>query len=217
MPLLFEYRGEVVPSFPLQAIMLWLRATPSDLKIELGSHILLPNGWKIPLHRDGTTTINPVAAGSVRRLTLNQLLLAAQERESHRPATVDLSGLKDQIVLFRINGDRLQPPNIFAATIATIQSNTYIRRAPWFYDWCVVGGLALASLFLWRYSKGIVVMSALALTAGYGLLALSILSEHGLWVPMFLPFTLVWILVLIRLLSRSAVVPPNDKPATPAK
>ncbi|MGH7937990.1 MAG: hypothetical protein ACREFG_05740 [Chthoniobacterales bacterium] len=41
--MLFEYRGEIVPSFPLQAILLWLRTTPSDVKVELGRQILLPN------------------------------------------------------------------------------------------------------------------------------------------------------------------------------
>lgn len=207
VPMLLEYRGEVVPSFPLQAIMLWLRATPSDVKIDLGSQILLPNGWKIPLHRDGTTTINPVAAGSVRRLSLSQLLLAAQEHDSHRPATLDLSGLKDQIVLFRITGDPLQPPNVFAAAIATIQSNSYIRRAPWFYEWCLLGVLALASLFLARFSRGTVVLIALALTAGYALTALSVLSAYRLWLPMFLPLALVWMLVLARLFVLRPISP----------
>ena len=210
VPMLFEYRGEIVPSFPLQAIMLWLRATPSDVKIVLGSQISLPNGWKIPLHRDGTTTINPVAAGSVRRLTLNQLLLAAQERGANRPATVDLSGLKDQIVLFRISGDPLQPPNIFAATIATIQSNAYVLPAPWFYDWCVIAVLAVAALFVWRISKGMVVMAALALSAAYGLAALGMLSQARVWLPMFLPLALLWILVLIRLVMRLPAKVPNE-------
>ena len=63
VPMLFEYRGEIVPSFPLQAIILWLRATPADVKIELGSRILLPNGLKIPINPDGTTTINPPGRG----------------------------------------------------------------------------------------------------------------------------------------------------------
>lgn len=209
-PMLFEYRGEIVPSFPLQAIMLWLRATPADVQIVLGSQILLPNGWKIPLHRDGTTTINPVAAGSVRRLTLNQLLLAAQERGAQRHATVDLSGLKDQIVLFRINGDPLQPPNIFAATIATIQSNAYVLPAPWFYDWCVIGVLAVAALFVWRLSKAMAVMIALALSAAYLLTALGMLSQARVWLPMFLPLALLWILVLIRLVMRLPAPVPNE-------
>ena len=131
VPMLFEYRGEIVPSFPLQAIMLWLRITPAEVKIELGSRIILPNGWQIPIHRDGTVTINPVAKQSVRRLTLNELLLAAQEHEKHRPPSINIDNLKDQIVLLRLADDPLQPPNVFATAIATIQNNAYVRPAPW--------------------------------------------------------------------------------------
>ena len=54
VPLLFQYRGEVIPSFTLQALMLWLRVTPAEVKIELGSQILLPQGRKIPIRADGT-------------------------------------------------------------------------------------------------------------------------------------------------------------------
>ncbi len=107
VPMLFEYRGEIVPSLPLQAIMLWLRITPEEVKVELGSRIILPNGWQIPIHRDGTLTINPIAQQSVRRLTLNQLLLAAQEHEKHRPPSINIDNLKDQIVLLRMADDPL--------------------------------------------------------------------------------------------------------------
>ncbi|MBA3651749.1 MAG: CHASE2 domain-containing protein, partial [Chthoniobacterales bacterium] len=102
VPMLFEYRGEIVPSFPLQAILLWLRVTPAEVKVELGSRIILPNGWEIPIHRDGTITINPIARQSVRRLTLNELLLAAQEHENKRPPSINIENLKDQIVLLRL-------------------------------------------------------------------------------------------------------------------
>ncbi len=207
VPLLFEYRGEVVPSFPLQAIMLWLRITPAAVKVELGRQISLPNGWRIPLHRDGTITVNPVAAGSVRRLTLSQLLLAAQEHDSKRPPTIDLSSLKDQIVLFRINGDPLQPPNIFSTAIATIQSNAYIRRAPPLYDWSVILVAGLISLFAWRISKGNFLLGAIALSAGLSLLALGMLSQTRLWLPLLLPLGLLWVIALLRLMLPSPAAP----------
>src|ERR1041385_731434 len=54
VPLLFRYRGEVVPSFVLQAIMLWRRLTPNEVKVELGSQILFPDGKKIPIQSNGT-------------------------------------------------------------------------------------------------------------------------------------------------------------------
>ncbi len=207
VPMLFEYRGEIVPSFPLQAIILWLRATPSEVKIKLGSRILLPNGWTIPIHQDGTTTINPAAAGRVRRVNLNQLLLAAQERESHRAPTNNLSDLKDQIVLIRVAGDPLQPPNNVASAIATIQSNAYVHRAPWIYDWLVILAAVVLSFFLWRISKGTLLLSAIALCAGYALLALTLLAQRQLWLPIFLPLVLLLILIVVRLVTSDAVRP----------
>ncbi len=200
VPMLFEYRGEVVPSFPLQAILLWLRATPGDVRIELGKQILLPNGWKIPIHPDGTATINPVAGGSVRRLTLNQLLLAAQEHEGHREPTIDLANLKDQIVLLRIADDPLQPPNVFSTAIATIQQNAYIGRVSWIYDWVIVAAAAVFACFLRGIAKTSLVLVAIALSAGSSLLALTALSENHLWLPTFLPLALLWFLVLVRLI-----------------
>jgi hypothetical protein len=199
VPMLFEYRGEVVPSFPLQAILLWLRATPGDVRVELGKQILLPNGWKIPIHPDGTATINPVAGGSVRRLTLNQLLLAAQEHEGHREPTIDLANLKDQIVLLRIADDPLQPPNVFSTAIATIQRNAYIRRVSSIYDWAIVAAAAVFACFLRAIAKTSLVLVAIALSAGSSLLALMSLSENHLWLPTFLPLALLWFLVLVRL------------------
>jgi hypothetical protein len=199
VPMLFEYRGEVVPSFPLQAILLWLRATPGDVRVELGKQILLPNGWKIPIHPDGTATINPVAGGSVRRLTLNQLLLAAQEHEGHREPTIDLANLKDQIVLLRIADDPLQPPNVFSTAIATIQRNAYIRRVSSIYDWAIVAAAAVFACFLRAIAKTSLVLVAIALSAGSSLLALTALSENHLWLPTFLPLALLWFLVLVRL------------------
>lgn len=201
VPLLFEYRGEIVPSFPLQAIMLWLRATPADLQVELGRQIALPNGWKIPIHRDGTITINPVATQSVRHLTLSELLLAAQEHEKQRPATLNIDNLKDQIVVLRVADDPLQPPNIFATTIATIQNNAYVRPAPAFLGWTIILAAALLSCFLGLISKGNAVLVAIIFTAGYSLLLLGVLSRERIWLSALLPLVLIWFLVVVRFFS----------------
>ncbi len=211
IPLLFQYRGEIVPSFPLQAILLWLRASPSDVKVELGSEISLPNGWKIPLHRDGTTTINPAAAQSVRRLSLSELLLAAQEHEKHLPPTRNIDDLKDQIVLLRIADDPLQPPNVFSNAIATIQSNAYVRPAPKAVAWILILAAALLSAFLWMISKANLFLGVILFVAGYSLLALGVLSHQRLWLPTFLPFALLFFLVVVRFVHRGT--PRPEEPA----
>jgi hypothetical protein len=201
VPMLFEYRGEIVPSLPLQAIMLWLRITPAEVKVELDSRITLPNGWQIPIHRDGTLTINPIAKQSVRRLTLNELLLAAQEHETQRPPSLNIDNLKDQIVLLRLADDPLQPPNVFSTAIATIQNNAYVRPAPWAVPWVIILAAALLSCFLWMISKPNLLLGAIIFVAGYALLALSFLATDRVWLPVFLPLALLGFLLVVRLFS----------------
>ena len=43
VPMLFQYRGEVIPSFALQAILLWMRVTPGEVKVDIGRSISLPD------------------------------------------------------------------------------------------------------------------------------------------------------------------------------
>ena len=50
VPLLFNYRGEVIPAFALQAFLTWARIPMSEVQIEVGSHIALPGGRKIPIN-----------------------------------------------------------------------------------------------------------------------------------------------------------------------
>src|SRR3954452_25271003 len=91
VPLLFMYRGEVIPSFTLQAILLWLRVTPAEVKIDLGSQILLPQNRRIPIATDGTLLVNPNAGKSARRIGLNDMLLAAQQHDAGNAAAQEFA------------------------------------------------------------------------------------------------------------------------------
>jgi hypothetical protein len=206
VPMLFEYRGEIVPSFVLQAIMLWLRATPADVRVELGARVSLPGGWQIPLHPDGTMTINPGAWQGVHHLGLNELLLAAQDHEKNRPISSKVQNLKDQIVLVRVPEDPLQPPNVFSTAIATIQDSAYVHPAPAAVGWIIILAGALLGLFLWTISKANLFLSAIIFSAGYAMVALTFLAHDRLWLPTFLPLALLWFLVVVRLVGREPAV-----------
>ncbi len=214
VPMLFEYRGEVVASFPLEAILLWLRATPAEARVELGSQIVLPNGWKIPLHRDGTMTINPGAQKSVRRLRLDDLLLAAQEQEHQRPFTRDLRDLKNQILVLRLEGDQLQPSNVFSTAIATILTNAYVRAASATVSWIIILILALLASLSRLISRSNFFLGAIALSAGYALVDLGFISQYRIWLPLLLPLTLLWFIVVVRLFDREANRPKHEQFAT---
>ncbi len=203
VPLLFRLRGDVIPSFALQAVLLWLRITPAEVKIELPSQIVLPGNRKIPINAEGTLLINPLVAQNARALALNQLLLAAQQREKGGITTAHLENIRDHIVLARTPANPLAPPDVFAATIATIQSNKYIRRVSRIFDFAVLILTILAAGFVVKIPRAYLGLGALAFTAGYCLLALHLLSHWFIWLPGYFPLGLVWLLTLYGFVSRS--------------
>jgi hypothetical protein len=200
VPLLFRYRGEVIPSFALEAILLWLRVTPGEVSIDLDSHISLAHGRKIPIRSDGTLLISPNASRKARHLGLGDLLVAAQQRDTGK--TPEMDSLRDQIVLARTPANPLSPPDVFAATIATIQSSAYVHRVSWIFD-CVILLLAAAVVGKLRDIPRIdLVLGAIAFTAAYCLAALAIVSRWSIWLPGCLPLGAVWLLVIVSIVIR---------------
>jgi hypothetical protein len=194
VPLLFRYRGEVIPSFALEAILLWLRVPPAEVSIDLDSHISLPHGRTIPIRSDGTILISPNASRKARHLALSDLLVAAQQRDTGKQA--EIGSLGEQIVLARTPANPLSPPDVFAATIATIQSSAYVRRVSPIFD-CIILLLAAAVVAKLRdISRVDLVLGAIAFTAAYCLAALTIVSRWLIWLPGCLPLGAVWLLVV---------------------
>lgn len=209
VPLLFLYRGEVIPSFALQAALLWLRVTPAEVTIDLGSQISLPQGRKIPIQADGTLLISPNVSKKVHRITLNELTLATQQHDAGQKTDIGLETVRDQIVLARTPANPLSPPDVFAATLATIQTNAHIRRVSWIFD-CVFLLIAAVLILgkLRNVSRVDLVLGAIAFTAAYCLIAVAIVSRWLIWLPGLLPLGAVWLLVVI-----SIVLPRRDQAA----
>jgi hypothetical protein len=198
VPLLFRYRGEVIPSFALEAILLWLRVTPGEVSIDLNSQISLPNGRKIPIRSDGTLLVSPNASRKAHHVALGDLLVASQQRDTGK--TPEMGSLRDQVVLARTPANPLSPPDVFAATIATIQSSAYVHRVSWIFD-CVVLLLAAAIVGKLRDIPRVdLVLGAIAFTAAYCLAALAIVSRWLIWLPGVLPLGAVWLLVVASVL-----------------
>jgi CHASE2 domain len=199
VPLLFRYRGEVIPSFAFEAILLWLRVTPGEVSIDLDSHISLPQGRKIPIRPDGTMLISPTAGKKAHRIALSDLLLAVQQQEAGQKKNAQLEAMRNQIVLARTPANPLAPPDVFAAAIATIQTNAYVRRISRIFD-CVILLLAATVVVKLRdLSRVDLVLCAIAFTAAYCLIALAIISRWLIWLPGCLPLGAVWLLVLISI------------------
>ncbi len=196
VPLLFQYRGEVIPAFALQALMFWLRVTPDEVKIDIGSSIELPSG-KIPIRFDGTLVVNPAMAHRARLITIDELLLAAQQHESGAASGIPLEDIRTQLVLAR---SAANSPDPFAAAIATIQAKTFVRRISWIFD-CVMVVLAAAiSGTLRRFSRIDLIIGAIAFSAAYCLVALGVVSRWSIWLPAWLPLGAVLVSVLFAII-----------------
>jgi hypothetical protein len=203
VPLLFLYRGEVIPSFPLQALLLWLGITPAEVKVEVGSHIALPSGQRIPIGSDGTMLIHPQAAQRARRLTLNELLLATQHREQANATAGEPLDLAKDIVLARTPANPLAPPDVFTATLASLQGGIQLRRVSKIFDGVVL--LVAAGLigFARRIDRSDLILIGIAITAAYCLTALAVISRWDLWLPGALPLGAVWLCILTALIFRT--------------
>jgi hypothetical protein len=212
LPLLFQYRGEVIPSFALQAALLWMRIPLTEVKIDIGSFIELPNGKKFPIRSDGTALVNPSAARRANHMSLNELLLAAQQRDNGSATAARVAQLKDQILLARTPANPLGPRDVFAATIASIQTNSFIRRVHWIFDCVVLLLVAGLSGTARRFSRVDLILVAFAFSAAYCLLAIGIVSRWNLWLPGILPLSAVWLLALFCLFSPRSKQDP-DLPA----
>lgn len=216
VPLLFQYRGEVIPSFALQAVLLWMRVTPGEVTIDIGSYIFLPQGKKIPIRTDGTLLLNPNVAKRARHLKLNELLLAAQQHESKNPAGARLEDMRDQIVLARTPYDETELPDAFAAAIATIQSDSFVRRVSWIFDCVFIVILAAASGIVRKFSRLDLVLVAIAFSAAYCLIALGLVSRWSIWLPGVLPLGALWLLALLYLFAPRRKDDPDLPPIAPA-
>jgi hypothetical protein len=197
VPLLFQYRGEVIPAFALQAALLWMRLTPGEVVIDIGTAITLPNGTKIPIRADGTLLVNPRMVQRTRRITLNELLLAAQQHESGAATAIRLEDIRAQLVLARM---ATNAPDVFAAAIGAIQTKSFVRRVSWIFDCAIVIFAAALSGALRRFSRVDLIIGAIAFSAAYCLIALAVISRLSIWIPAWLPLGATWISVLFAII-----------------
>src|SRR2546430_3145242 len=146
-----------------------MRLTPGEVVIDIGTAITLPNGTKIPIRSDGTLLINPRMVNRARRITLNELLLAAQQHESGATTAIRLEDIRTQLVLARM---ATNAPDVFAAAIGAIQTNSFVRRVSWIFDCAMVILAAALSGALRRFSRIDLVIGAIAFSAAYCLITL---------------------------------------------
>ena len=210
VPLVFRYRGQVVPSFVLQAAMLWFGVTPEEVVVVPGSHIALGRDVRVPIDAAGTMPVDFTIP--VIRFSLGDLLLSAEQSQAGHKAVAPVAALKNSLTLLArtdkaartiplANGRLGSRGELTAAAIATIQQGSFPVRAGVMADLLI---LFEAMIFGWfcRYlgKVGVAAWSG-GLFAAYLLGALGVFSVWQLALPLLLPAGLLAFVVLFRQLD----------------
>ena len=218
MPLVLRYRGQVVPAFALQAVMLWLKLTPDEVAVELGSHIQLGKNLRIPINITGRMRVD---FGAPRgEFSFDDLVLASEQTAAGTQPHVPLDRLKGGIVLLsRTDADartvsfaarrKGSPGELFAAAIATIQNESFIRRAPLWAEGLVVALLMLVSFRIPRQKKWLAVVVGFLALVVYAMLAMAVFSRWLVWLPATVPLGAVLVFVILRLVTPDSVGRPK--------
>ncbi len=210
VPLVLRYRGETIPSFALQAVMLWLQLTSDEIAVEMGSHIAIGQRMRVPIDAAGRMRVD---FGSPRvAFGFDDLLLAAEQMEAGRHPGVPVRQMKGGVVVLARTdkGARTlplaalrngSPGELFAAAIATIQNQTFIRRAPAWTEVTAVAVAALLSFRVPRLKKFATLAFAAVFLSAYALAAMAIFNRWLVWLPLVSVLGAVLVAVLFRLVT----------------
>lgn len=214
VPLIFRYRGEVVPSFVLQAMMLWFQLTPDDIKVEVGSRISMGGKVNIPIDDAGNMRVD--FKSPYTSFGFDDLLLAAELTQAGHRAAITPKKVRNKLALLartdRASHTLLFPTGrtgssgeLFAAAIATIQNKTFIQRISPIFDLILLASLmALSWCFLkWSMSR-VFAVSGVALVI-YLLGSITVFGASLVWLPIVMPAGTLLFLVLFRLFARRSL------------
>lgn len=210
VPLLLRYRGQVTPTFPLQAMLLWAKLTPDDVTVEIGEYIDLGKKYRIPIDSRGRMRVD--FGARFTSFSFDELALASEQKQSGVKTIVPIDRITGGIVLLsrvdseartiplaaRRNGS---PGEIFAAAIATMQNQSFIRPVPDWAKYVVIAVFVLWSFPIPKMKKLKTILYGIFALTVYGLIAIAIFGHWLLWLPGVVPVGVVAVCVLFRLVT----------------
>lgn len=210
VPLVFRYRGQVVPSFILQAAMLWFGVTSEDVTMVPGSHIALGKDIRLPVDAAGTMAVDFTIP--VTRFSLSDLTLSAEQSQSGHRTIAPVARLKNSLTLLARtdrdartislgNGRNGSRGELVAAAIATIQKQSFATRSGITVDLIIILEALVLAYFCNRLGKFAAAFLCVGVFSAYILVALGIFAAWQVALPLLLPAGLLTFLVLFRQLE----------------
>ncbi|HET6408652.1 MAG TPA: CHASE2 domain-containing protein [Chthoniobacteraceae bacterium] len=229
IPLVLRYCGQVVPTFVLQAAMLWEKVTPDEVEVVLGQHISLGGRINIPIDEAGRMRVN--LAVPFDKCSFEDLVVSAEQREAKSRTVIPAGLLSDKAVLLTrtdrdtplisIALDRPRPRGeLFALALGTIQTRAFIHAPPIWTNWAIVAFFTIAAGFVpWLRRSQTVILGLVAILA-VSVAALALIGMKLLAVPVVVPVGLSLFLIIARLLTpdsrRDKLPVPAPEPAKKA-
>jgi len=222
-PLVFRYRGQLVPSFALEAMMLSYGVTPEEVKVNLGSDISLGDKLTIPINQAGAMLVD--WKQPIDRVGFDDLLLAVDQLEGRHATVIDPAILKDRLLVLARTDAQSQSlvlptgrmgskGELFAEALATAESNAFARPAGRVGSVLVlVLGMALA-LFLSMKSKFLTIPLVIGFASAYLLVCLTVFETARVAMPLTPMLGLTAFLGVLRLLEprKSRLAAKSNKP-----
>jgi hypothetical protein len=196
IPLLLRYRGQVVPAFALQAILLSEKLTLEDVSVEMGVKIRLGGLLEIPIDTRGEMRVHFGAPKN--RCGFEDFLLSSSQLDAgDKPAIAQEKFTGKLLLLARTDtpsqtlklgpGHRGAPGELLAAGIATIQSRLFLKSPPTAFGFLLVGLAMLGAWMSPRCTPIRVTMAALVSLGIYAALAAAAFTAQQWALPVSLP------------------------------
>ncbi len=212
IPMVMRYRGDAIPSFVLQALMLWLQLVPDQVELKIGDSVRLGDVVEVPIDGEGCMQVNFNCLHSVQRIGFEDLLVAVEAGETGVESDFDLSQLARHIVLLGrtdklarelgVVGQRhVSRVEALAAAIATIQQRGFQRDLTGWPLLAMVVCIGLLCFPAWRLPKSFCLWLTLIVCAAYGMVAVAVYNAQHVFLPIALPFGLMVLLLIMRLLT----------------
>lgn len=206
-PLVLRYRGQVVPALILQMLMLWEKVTADEVEVVLGSHIALGESARIPIDAGGRMSVNLRAP--FNRASFDDFILTRQQLDSGSEPQLSPGLFKNKALflartdgattMVSLQGGRKVPSGeLFAAALATVNSKVWIARVEEWFDWALIGLLALAAMWFQKSKWWAVILFSVAFLGAYYAAAIWCVSAKSIWLPGILPLGLIDLMLVLR-------------------